>query len=71
MVLSNDSVGMVVSVNSAKPLKPTVLIYDPLVPRERAILVEVESEPDVTISRALQPDQLPKHIYKYISQGGE
>ena len=47
VVLSNESVGMVVSVNSSKPLKPTVLIYDPKVPRDKAILVELESEPDV------------------------
>lgn len=67
VVLSNDSVGMVVSVNSSKPLKPTVLIYDPQVPRDRAILVELESEPDVLISRALKPDQLPQPIYDYLS----
>ena len=69
VILSNDNVGMVVSVNSAKPLKPTVLIYDPQVPREHAILVELESEPDVTISRALQPAQLPKPIHEYLSPG--
>jgi len=67
VVLSNDSVGMVVSVNSAVPLKPTVLIYDPAVPRERAILVELESEPEVSISRALKPDQLPAPIYEYLA----
>lgn len=67
VVLSNDSVGMVVSVNSAVPLKPTVLIYDPAVPRERAILVELESEPEVTISRALKPDQLPAPIFEYLA----
>ena len=67
VVLSNDSVGMVVSVNSAVPLKPTVLIYDPAVPRERAILVELETEPEVTISRALKPDQLPAPVYEYLA----
>lgn len=67
VVLSNDSVGMVVSVNSSKPLKPTVLIYDPQVPRDRAILVELETEPEVSISRALKPDQLPQPIYDYLS----
>lgn len=67
VVLSNDCIGMVVSVNSAKPLKPTVLIYDPLVPREQAILVELESEPEVSISRAITPDQLLPPIYNYLS----
>lgn len=67
VVLSNECVGMVVSVNSSKPLKPTVLMYDRQVPRERAILVELESEPEVTISRTLKPEQLPKPIYDYLS----
>ena len=67
VVLSNDSVGMVVSVNSAVPLKPTVLIYDPAVPRDRAILVELETEPEVSISRTLKPEQLPAPIYEYLA----
>ena len=67
VVLSNESIGMVVSVNSTVPLKPTVLIYDPAVPRERAILVELESEPEVSISRALKPEQLPKPLYDYLA----
>ena len=67
VVLSNESVGMVVSVNSAALLKPTVLMYDRYVPRDKAILVELESEPDVTIARALKPEQLPKPIYEYLS----
>jgi len=67
VMLSNDCVGMVVSVNSAKPLKPTVLIYDAQVPREQAILVELESEPDFSISRAILPDQLSQPIYEYLS----
>ena len=67
VVLSNESVGMVISVNSSAPLKPTVLMYDRYVPRDKAILVELESEPDVTIARALKPEQLPKPIYEYLS----
>jgi hypothetical protein len=58
---------MVVSVNSSKPLRPTVLIYDPAIPRERAILVELESEPEVSISRALTPEDLPQPIFDYLS----
>jgi hypothetical protein len=32
-------------VNTARPLRPTVLIYDPAVPREDAIVVELAEEP--------------------------
>lgn len=67
VALSNDCFGMVVSVNSSKPLKPTVLIYDPQVPREQAILVDLESEPELSISRALRPEQLSEPMFKYLS----
>lgn len=67
VMLSNDCVGMVVSVNSTKPLKPTVLVYDPQVPREQAILVELESEPEVSIIRALRPEQLSEPMFRYLS----
>ena len=67
VMLSNECIGMVVAVNSSKPLKPTVLIYDPEIPRERAILVELESEPEVSISRALTPEDLPQPVFDYLS----
>jgi putative nucleotidyltransferase with HDIG domain len=63
--LSNGALGMVVSVNSTRPLKPTVLLYDPDVPRDEAILVELEQEPDVVISRTMKPDQLPEAAFEY------
>jgi putative nucleotidyltransferase with HDIG domain len=66
VVLSNDCLGMVVSVNTARPLRPTVLIYDPAVPKDDAILVELEEEPDVAISRTMKPAQLPQPVFDYL-----
>lgn len=65
--LSNEITGMVVSINPAKPLKPSVLIYDPDIPKNEAIILDLENEPDVTISRAIRPSQLPPAIYDYLS----
>jgi len=67
VVLSNDSMGIVTSVNSSRPLKPTVLVYDPSVPKESAILVELELEPEVSIARTLKPQQLPQPVFDYLS----
>lgn len=67
VVLSNGVTGMVVSVNTTKPLRPVVLIYDPTVPKEDAILVDLETEPDVAISKTLQPRQLPPEVHDYLS----
>lgn len=67
VVLSNGALGMVVSVNSSRPLKPTLLIYDPAVPKEEAILVDLEQEPDVVVSKTLKPQQLPQAAYDYLA----
>lgn len=67
VVLSNDSMAMVVSVNSTRPLKPTVLIYDPMVPKDQAILVDLEQEADIGIVRTLKPQQLPEAVFDYLS----
>jgi putative nucleotidyltransferase with HDIG domain len=67
VALSNEEVGIVVSVNSARPMKPTVLVHDADIPRDQAILVELEREPDVAIVRALRPQQLPDDVREYLS----
>ena len=67
MQLSNDAFGMVVTVNTAKPMKPMVLIYDANVPKEDAILVDLDSEAGVNIAKAIRPAQLSREIYSYLS----
>lgn len=65
--LSNDIIGMVVSVNSSKPLKPSVLIYDAEIPKNEAIILDLEAEPEINISKSIKPGQLPRQIYDYLS----
>lgn len=65
--LSNDIIGMVVSVNSSKPLKPSVLIYDAEIPKSEAIILDLETEPELNISKSIKPGQLPRQIYDYLS----
>jgi putative nucleotidyltransferase with HDIG domain len=67
VVLSNGTLGMVVSVNSSRPLKPTVLVYDPAVPKELAMVVDLEEEPEVTVTRTMRPQQLPQAAYDYLA----
>jgi putative nucleotidyltransferase with HDIG domain len=67
VVLSNDTMAMVVSVNSARPLKPTVLVYDPAVPKDQAILVDLEQVAEVSIARTIKPQQLPEAVFDYLS----
>lgn len=65
--LSNGPIGMVVSINTAKPMKPMVMVYDATIPKEEAILVDLEFEADVNIAKAIRPAQLPREIYNYLS----
>jgi putative nucleotidyltransferase with HDIG domain len=65
--LSNGVIGMVATINTARPMKPMIVVYDPEIPREEAILVDMESESDVNIAKAIRPVQLPHEIHNYLS----
>jgi hypothetical protein len=58
---------MVVTVNTSRPMKPTVLVYDEDVPREDAILLDMDRETDFNIARAIRPSQVARHVYNYLS----
>ena len=65
--LSNEMFGLVISINSAKPLKPNVLVFDPDIPRDESVIIDMEKESDLNISRSLRPGQLPREVYQYLS----
>lgn len=65
--LSNEAVGMVVSVNTNQVLRPSVLIYDPTVPKEEAIICDLEHEPEIKIVESIRPSLLLREIYDYLS----
>ena len=65
--LSNGVIGMVATVNTNKPMKPVLVVYDPDVPRDDAILVDMEAAPDLNIVKSIRPGQVPKEIYIYLS----
>ena len=43
--LSNDTLALVSSVNPQRPLRPWVTVYDPQVPKDEAIMLNLEEEP--------------------------
>ncbi len=65
--LSNESIGLVVSVNELAPLKPAVAVYDAAVPKEEAAIVDLSAETELSISKAMRPGLLPREIYEYLS----
>jgi putative nucleotidyltransferase with HDIG domain len=65
--LTDDRLAVVVSVNSARPLKPRVLVHDPQVPREAAIAIDIGDEPGLGIRRSVKPQQLPAPALHYLA----
>lgn len=65
--LTDERYAMVVSVNPGRPIKPRVIIHDPDIPRDEALVINLEHEPILCIQRSLKPLQLPKAAYDYLS----
>lgn len=65
--LSDASIGMVIAVDTGKPLRPTVLIYDPSVQKNEAIIIDLSTETDLDITGSLKVSQLSPEAYDYLS----
>jgi len=65
--LTDDRYALVMSVNSSRPLKPTVLVHDPKVPRGEALPLSLENNTRLGIRRSLKPQQLPGETLAYLS----
>ena len=65
--LSNDSIGLVVNVNPGKLLHPTLLLYDATVPKEEALMLDLNEEPGLAVARTLHPSSLTREIHDYLS----
>ena len=64
--LSNDQIGMVLSVNSERLLYPNILIYDAEVPRAEAPIIDLE-ERELSITGVIKPDKLPPPVFEYLN----
>lgn len=65
--LSDERYAMVVSANPARPLRPRLLVYDPDVPADEALHLELDQAPEVGIRRSLRPAMLPPDAKAYLS----
>jgi HD-GYP domain-containing protein (c-di-GMP phosphodiesterase class II) len=65
--LTDDRYALVTAVNSTRPLKPRVLVYDPQVPRDEALLIDLQLAPGLGIRRSLKPLALPRPALDYLS----
>ena len=58
--LTDGRYALVDSVNSSRPLKPRVLVHDPCLSNDAALLVDLETEPELGIRRSLPAAQIPR-----------
>ncbi|MBI5521409.1 MAG: HD-GYP domain-containing protein [Desulfarculus sp.] len=65
--LNNQALGLVISVNSSNPLKPSLMIYDPDIPKQEALILDMEDDPDLAITGSIHPCQLPGEVFDYLS----
>ena len=65
--LTDDRYALVVSVNSARPLKPRVMVHDLKVAKEEALILNLEEMPDLGIRRSLKPQALPRAALDYLN----
>jgi putative nucleotidyltransferase with HDIG domain len=65
--LTDDRYALVTNVNSTRPLKPRVLVFDPSVPVDEALQVNLEHHADLGIRRSLRAQQLPGEALQYLA----
>jgi len=65
--LVDSRYAMVVSVNSSRPLRPRIIIHEPSVPKDEALILDLETQPELGIKRSVRPLQLPKATIDYLS----
>jgi putative nucleotidyltransferase with HDIG domain len=65
--LSNGSIALVIAASSGNTLKPTVLIYEPGVPRREAVVINLSESAQVRIEGVLKPESLDHGIIDYLN----
>jgi putative nucleotidyltransferase with HDIG domain len=65
--LSNGSTGMVISVNPRNPLHPSLLMYNPEVPKKEALIFNMAEETGFRIEESIKPSLLEPEVFDYLS----
>jgi hypothetical protein len=65
--LSNDMLATVTAVNPKKPLRPWILVYDEKVPKDEALMLNLEEATAISITKAIAPALLPPKAMAYLN----
>jgi HD-GYP domain-containing protein (c-di-GMP phosphodiesterase class II) len=64
--LDDDSIGLVIATDTKAMLRPEVLLYNPDIPKEQALTINLKECDDLSIKDVLRPDEYPACIYEYL-----
>ncbi|WP_028023228.1 HD-GYP domain-containing protein [Enterovibrio calviensis] len=65
VLLSDQNAAMVLSNNHDALLKPNVVVYDVMIPRDQAPIVDL-SQTDLSVKQVVKQKSVPQHIYDYL-----
>lgn len=65
--LEDERYALVLGMHPTLPMKPTLIVYDPAVPKEEALIVNLEAEPKLAIASSVRPSQLPPEALEYLN----
>lgn len=65
--LEDERYALVLGMHPTLPLKPTLIVYDPAIPKEEALIVNLEAEPKLAIAASIRPSQLPPEALEYLN----
>ena len=65
--LSNGSIALVIAATAGSTLKPTVLVYEPGVPRREAVVINLAESLEVKIDCVLKPSALKQDVIEYLN----
>lgn len=66
--LTDGSIGAVIAINHESLLKPTVLIYDPKIPKEEALMLDLTEE-ELGIVESIRRSTLSPEMLEYLDLG--
>jgi putative nucleotidyltransferase with HDIG domain len=65
--LTTGVYGVVISVNPTHPMRPYVMLHNPLLHREKPHIVDLSKESNLSISACVRPNQLPRDAFEYLN----
>lgn len=65
--LEDERYALVLGMHPSLPLRPTLIVYEPSIPKAEALIVNLEHEPKLAIAHSLRPAQLPEEALEYLN----